>query len=138
MAMKRLVVLTLMALVTLNIWTGAPLFALWVGSQLVHDQGQMTMGAAGAVVVTLGATCLALLAALGRLTVHYDEITGRPPRTRRQAPWLRSLRGEHAHPTLEEQPLRPVEYILVAVVLVACTAFEVWFFFFAGSSLGPA
>jgi hypothetical protein len=138
MYMRRLVILTLMALVSLNIWTGAPLFALWVGSQLVHGTGGLTMTAAAAVVVTLAATCLALLSALGRLTVRYDEITGRPPRTRQQAPWLRSLRGERAHPTLTEQPLRPVEYILVAVVLVACTAFEVWFFFFSGSPLGPA
>jgi hypothetical protein len=138
MDMKRLVLLTLMALVTLNIWTGAPLFALWVGSQLVRDHGQITMGAAAAVVVTLGATCFALLAALGRLTVRYDEVTGRPPRTREQAPWLRSLRGERAHPTLAEQPIRPVERILIGMVLLAWTVFEVWFFFFAGSSLGPA
>jgi hypothetical protein len=138
MDMKRLVILTLMALVTLNIWTGAPLLALWVGSRLVRDHGQITMGAAAAVVVTLGATCLALLAALGRLTARYDDITGRPPRGRREAPWLRSLRGERPHPTLAEQPLRPVERIVIAVVLMACTAFEVWFFFFAGSPLGPA
>ena len=34
----------------------------------------------GAVVVTLGATCLALLYALSALTVRYDQVTGRPPR----------------------------------------------------------
>jgi len=138
MDMKRLAILTLMAVVTLNIWTGAPLFALWVGSQLVRGSGQLTMGAAGAVVVTLGATCVVLVSALGRLTVRYDEITGRPPRTRSQVPWMRSLRGERTHPTLAEQPLRPVERILVVVVLIACAAFEVWFFFFSGSPLGSA
>jgi hypothetical protein len=135
---KRLLLIAGMTFATLNIWTGAPLFALWVGSQMVRGHGQMTMGAAGAVVGTLAALCIALLYALGALTVRYDEITGRPRRTRRQAPWLRSLRGERMHPSASEQPMRPVEYVLVAMVAVAWGAFEVWFFFFSGSPLGPA
>ena len=135
---KRLILVALMAFVSLNIWTGAPLFALWVGSQLIRERGELTMGAAGAVVITLAATCLALLYALGELTVRYDEVTGRPRRTHRQAPWMRSMRGERPHPTLEEQRLRPVEYVLVAMVALCWGAFEVWFFFFSGSPLGPA
>ena len=33
-------------------------------------------------------------------------------------------------------PLTSVDYVVIGVVVLAIAAFEVWFFFFAGSSLG--
>ena len=35
----------------------------------------------------------------------------------------------------EAPPLTAVDYVVVGVVILAVAAFEVWFFFFAGSSL---
>ena len=32
-------------------------------------------------------------------------------------------------------PLNAVDYVVVSVVVLAVAAFEIWFFFFAGSSL---
>jgi hypothetical protein len=133
---KRVALVAAMGLVTLNIWTGAPLLALWVGSRLVQDGGTITMGAAAAVVITLGAVAFALLRLLGILSARYDEVTGRPPAPRQQAPWLRSLRGDRPHAQSAEHRLRPVDYVVVATVVLAYGVFEVWFFFFSGSPLG--
>lgn len=47
---------------------------------------------------------------------------------------MRSLRDERDE-YRERTPLNGFEKIIVAVVLVALGAFEIWFFFFAGSSL---
>jgi len=133
---KRVALVAAMGLVTLNVWTGAPLFALWVGSRLVQEHGRLTMAAAGAIIVTLGATAFGLLRLLGVLTARYDQVTGRPPPPRQQAPWLRSLRGERPHAHDAEHRLRPVDYVVVTTVMVAYAVFEVWFFFFSGSPLG--
>ena len=42
--LKRIAIVTAMAVVTLNIWTGAPLLGLWVGSLVAPDSG-ISMGA---------------------------------------------------------------------------------------------
>jgi hypothetical protein len=127
-----------MGVVTLNIWTGAPLFAVWVGSRVVGDSGGLTMTAAATVVVVLAIACFLLVRLLGALSARYDDVTGRPPPTRQQPPWLRSMRGERPHAASYEQRLRPIEYVLVGAVMLAWLVFEIWFFFFAGSSLPKA
>jgi hypothetical protein len=134
--LQRVALVAGMGLVTLNIWTGAPLFAVWVGSRFVQGGGGLTMAAAGAIVVTLAVVCFVLLRVLGILSARYDTVTGRPPPTRQQPPWLRSMRGERPHS--REQRLTPQEYVLIGVVMLGVLAFEIWFFFFAGSSLPNA
>jgi hypothetical protein len=136
--LRRVGLVAAMGLVSLNIWTGAPLLAVWVGSRLQRDSNQPTMAAVALVVVTLGALCLCLVRVLALLSARYDRVVGRAPAQRAQSPWLRSLRGERAHPTLAERPLHAIEYVLVAAVIVCSGAFEIWFFFFSGSPLGPA
>ena len=135
---RRVGLVAAMGLVTLNIWTGAPLFAIWVGSRLQHDSNQPTMGAVAVVVIVLAIVCFALVRVLAVLSARYDRVVGRRPQRRRESPWLRSLRGERAHLPLAERPLQAIEYVLVVAVLVCATAFEIWFFFFSGSPLGPA
>src|SRR3712207_8789844 len=92
--LERVVLVAGIGLVTMNIWTGAPVFAVWVGSRMVRGSGNLTMTAAAGVVVTLAVTCFVLLRVLTRLSARYDEVTGRPPAPRQQPPWLRSMRGE--------------------------------------------
>jgi hypothetical protein len=46
------------------------------------------------------------------------------------------MRGERPQYEGERQTVTGMERILVIVVMLAAGAFEVWFFFFSGSSIG--
>jgi hypothetical protein len=139
---KRLAIASAAALVGVNIWTGAPLLALWVGSRLEgwipsRDTGNgVTMRAVFAVVITLAALELVLTFALTHLSAAYDELTGRPHEARRTSPWLRSMRGEREEFARHRHGISAVERIVVLSVVGATLVFEYWFFFLARSSLG--
>ncbi len=115
----------------INIWTGAPLLALWIGSR-VPDQ-ILSFTAVVLVLVALAAIELALLVILNTLNASYKRLSGAPPEKRRRASWLRSMRDEDASGDFAEpaHPLSAVERMLVANVVVAAIIFEIWFFFFA-------
>ena len=132
--MKRILLVSASALAAINIWTGAPLLAVWVGSQTAGGS-RLSMGAVGVVIVVLAASCIALAMALSWLSARYDELTGRPVAARRTSPWLRSMRGEREEIARKRYGISPVERVVVIAVVLAVLAFEVWFFFFAGSSL---
>lgn len=122
------------AFVTVNIWTGAPLLALWVGSRAAGSNAT-SMAAIGVVVVVLLALVLALTALLTRINARYDALTGRTV-DRRVSPWMRSMRGEREDYTRQRQGTSAVERVVVVSVTAAVLVFNVWFFFFAGSPLG--
>jgi hypothetical protein len=84
----------------------------------------------------LAAGEIGLTFALTWLSARYDELTGRPPAARRTSPWLRSMRGEREELAKRRQGVSPVERIVVVSVVLCVVAFEVWFFLFAGSSIG--
>jgi hypothetical protein len=132
--LKRVGLAIAVALVSVNVWTGSPLFALWVGSQ-VAPFGAPSMGAIAVVVVTLVVMSFILGLILARLSATYDELTGRPKAHRRTSPWLRSMRGEREEQERFRAGVSGIERIIVISVVAAVIAFEVWFFFFAGSSL---
>src|ERR1700686_2564875 len=92
MLARRAAMAGLTAFITVNIWTGAPLFALWVGSKTV-GRGTLSMGAVGVVVVVLAVVEFVLAVALTWLNKIYDELIGRP-RVERRSAWLRSMRAE--------------------------------------------
>jgi hypothetical protein len=124
-----------MGVVTLNIWTGAPLLGLWVGSQVAPDSG-ISMGSVFVVILVIGVTVWLLMQALGYLQAAHARASGRPV-ARRQTTWLRPMSGERTHGKgAVAPPLTSADYVVVGVVVLAIAAFEVWFFFFAGSSLG--
>jgi uncharacterized membrane protein (DUF485 family) len=131
---KRIALATATMLVSINIWTGCPLLAVWVGSQVAGDSG-LSMGALFAVVAVLAVSVLAGVWALSWLSAQYDEVTGRPAAARRTSPWMRSMRGEREEDAKKRQGTSGIERIVVFSVVAAVVAFEVWFFFFAGSSL---
>jgi hypothetical protein len=124
-------------LVSLNIWTGAPLLAVWVGSKAAGDSG-LSMGAVFLVIVVLAVSVGLLATALTWLSAQHDRLTGRPASARRTSPWLRSMRGEREEFARERQTVSPIERIAVLSVVLCVISFEVWFFFFAGSSLPGA
>jgi hypothetical protein len=133
--LKRTGLMAAMVVVTLNLWTGAPVLGLWVGSRVAGSSG-ISMVAVGVVVATMGIACLGLIALLGVITNAYRGTTSGGTVVRRRSPWLRSLSGERAHgPESGEPALDALDYVLVSVVVLAIVAFEVWFFFYGGSSL---
>jgi hypothetical protein len=134
MLVKRIALAAAAAFVTVNIWTGAPLLALWVGSQAVGPSG-LSMTAVGIVVVVLAVLVVALTALLTRINQRYDALAGRVPE-RRVAPWMRSMRGEREDYARARQGVSAIERIVVVSVTAAVLVFNVWFFFFAGSSIG--
>ena len=130
---KRLALLALMTLAAVNLFTGAPLFAIWVGSRVQGDATGLSMTAVFVVVLVLALACWVLIWALNTMSAKHDELTGRPA-TRRQSPWMRAFNS----PTggSEGTSVRALDKILVGAVVLAVLAFETWFFFFAGSSIG--
>lgn len=131
----RIGLAALTALLSVNLWTGAPLFSIWVGSRVQGGTG-LTMSAVGAVLGTLAVTVSLLVFLLVRVEAAYKVLSGEPPQ-RRTSPWLRSLRDERPELAVK-RPLDGFEKTLIVTVVIAVVAFETWFFFFAGASIGSA
>jgi hypothetical protein len=128
---KRLGIVAACAFLSINIWTGAPLLAVWVGSQFSGEQ-TLDMAAVAVVVVVLAVTVLTMAVALTWLSNKYDELIGRPPGERR-ATWLRSVRAEERGHMSSKVGVTVVERIVMASVWLAVVALLVWLVFFAGS-----
>ena len=135
MIAKRIALAAAAAFVTVNIWTGAPLVALWVGSQVAGPSG-LSMTAVGVVVIVLAVLVVVLVRLLTRINARYDDLTGRVAEQRRVSPWMRSMRSEREVYSRERQGTSAIERIVVIIVGAAVLIFNVWFFFFAGSSIG--
>jgi hypothetical protein len=132
---KRLVLASAMAAVILNVWTGGPLLALWLGSRVQSTATGPSMAAIAVVAVSLAAISVVLVKVLALLGRRYDDLTGHHPGPREQAPWLRSLRGERGEEHQRRVGLTTLDRILVVSVVIALAVFEVWFFFYSGSPI---
>jgi hypothetical protein len=135
MALKRLLLVAATAFLSVNLWTGAPLLALWAGSQ-VGDQGTLTMTAVFVVILVLAALVTTMAVALIRLNNAYDELIGRT-RVERRVPWLRSMRAEAEDHVDRQVGVTALELIVMTSVYLAVIAFMIWLVFFAGSSVPP-
>jgi hypothetical protein len=136
--LKRLSLVIGSALVSINIWTGAPLLAVWVGSRIQAAQNRLSMTALLAVLAVLGVSVFILAWLLARINGRYDELTGRPAEARQSSPWLRSMRDERESDLQRKHGISGIERVVMISVVAAVLSFEVWFFFFAGSSLPNA
>jgi len=132
--LERVGLTVAMVLVTLNIWTGGPLLALWIGSRFQPQSGP-NMFAIAMVAISLGVISYLLVRLLARIDAVYARVAGRPSTVSRHVPWLRSMRGERPHEQKHARDLSPLEMILVSMVVLAVVLFEVWFFFFSGSPI---
>ena len=130
----RLGLALLTALLTVNLYTGAPLFAIWVGSRVQGGTG-LTMSAVGAVMGVLAVTVAIIVFLLIRVEAAYKFLSGEAVDKRRTAPWMRSLRDERPELAVK-RPMTGFEKALIFSVVLAAILFEIWFFFFAGSSIG--
>jgi hypothetical protein len=119
------------AFLSINLWTGAPLLALWVGSQAA-DQQTLSMSAVFVVVLVLAALVAAMSVALLWLEGRYRRLVGHPLRENRLT-WLRAFNAQRE--PVRKVPMSMVEYIVTAVVYVAVIALMLWFVLFAGSPL---
>jgi membrane protein YdbS with pleckstrin-like domain len=131
---KRFGLAALIAFLALNLWTGSPLLALWIGSKVQGDQGA-SMLAFAVVIVCLAVFSIGLYQALKYVMHSYREATGTLPTVRTHAPWLRSMRGERPDYG-GAASVTGAERIIVMTVVLAAVVFEVWFFFFSGSPIG--
>ena len=135
MAAKRVGLVAASALASINIWTGAPLLAVWVGSKLQKSVTGLSMTAVFAVIVVLAVTVALLGWLLTLINARYDELVGRPAGARQTSPWLRSMRDEREEHVRAKYGISAIERVVVVTVVLGVLAFEIWFFFFAGSSL---
>lgn len=129
--MKRAAMAGATAFIAINIWTGAPLLALWVGSKTV-GHSVLSMKAVFVVVVVLAVLLFPMVVALAWLNSSYNALTGRPEGERRLR-WLRSMstQGQDRN----EAGISLLERIVMTSVYVAVIALLVWFFAFARSPL---
>jgi len=133
--LQRIGLVAAMSVTAVNVWLGAPLAGLWVGSRLAGDSG-ISMIAVAAVVIVALAVGFSLVRVLAVLGVQYERVSGIQRTVHRQLPWLRSMRGERAHDPHGAGPaLTALDYVLVLVVMACMIAFEVWFFFFSSSPI---
>src|SRR3954447_10805495 len=119
----RLVLAALTAILAVNLYTGAPLLAIWIGSR-VQQGTQLTMGTVAVVIGVLVVTVAILVYLLTRVEAAYKTVTGQKT-SRRTSPRLRSMRGERDE-EMRRKPLTGYEKSLVIAVVVAAAAFEIW------------
>jgi hypothetical protein len=129
MALKRAAMAGVTALVTVNIWTGCPLLALWVGSRAVGTSA-LSMAAVVVVLVVLGLLELAMTLVLAWLTNAYDEMIGLP-RLEPRATWTRRLCAPESAGLNRRLGISSLEGIVVINVYVAVLTLIVWYLFFA-------
>ena len=124
-----------MGVVTLNIWTGAPLLGLWVGSKVAPAPASRCSRSSSSPWSSASAALL-LLQLLGVLQAAHARASGREL-PRRQTSWLKPMSGARTRGKgAVAPPLTATDYVVIGAVVLAVAAFEAWFFLFAGSSLG--
>jgi hypothetical protein len=122
--LKRVAMAGLTALVTVNVWTGCPLLALWVGSRAVGT-GDLSMAAVVVVLVVLGLLELVMMLVLAWLTGVYDELIGLQ-RPEQSATWIRRLCAPESAGLNRRLRITTLEGIVVINVYIAVSALVVW------------
>jgi hypothetical protein len=119
-----------MAVGSVVLWIGIPVGWVWVASRTVKT----SQPSFGPYLLVLLATPLSMWIwgkLLFRLNAVYSRLTGQTYEVRSQLPWHRSMRGER----VVRRPTTVLDMVMIVSVSVALTAFGIWFFFFAGSSI---
>jgi hypothetical protein len=120
------VLVLLMAVGSVLMWIGVPVFWLWLASQIAASS-QPSLGLYLMVLVGIGVTMALLGRLLSILNRLHMAMTGRIPQRRQETVWLKSMRGDAAAQR-DHGVLATVMAISVGVALV-CLA--TWFFLFA-------
>jgi hypothetical protein len=124
------VLVLMMALGSVVLWIGIPVGWVWVASRTVKTS-QPSFGPYLLVLIATPLTMWLWGKLLFRLNDLYSRLTGQSHEVRAQLPWHRSMRGERT----VSRPTTVLDMVMIVSVSLALTAFGIWFFFFAGSSI---
>jgi hypothetical protein len=124
------VLVLLMAVGSVILWIGIPIGWVWVASRTVKTS-QPTLGPYLLVLLAIPLSMWIWGKLLFRLNDVYSRLTGQTHEVRTQLPWHKSMRGERS----TNRPTTVLDLVMIVSVSLALTAFGVWFFFFAGSSI---
>jgi hypothetical protein len=123
----------MMAVGSVVLWIGIPVGWVWVASRTVKTS-QPTLGPYLLVLCAVPITMWIWGKLLFRLNDLYSRLTGQTYEVRTQLPWHKSMRGERS----SGRPTTVLDLVMIVSVSIALTAFAVWFFLFAGSSIPGA
>ena len=125
------VLLLLMALGSVLMWIGVPVGLIWLASHL-QNGSQPSMGPYLVVLFGLPIAMVVLGKGLASLDRTFSRVSGYNPENRRiQLPWHKSMRGERG----SSHRRTVLDVVMIVSVTIAGSAFLIWFFGFAGSSL---
>jgi hypothetical protein len=111
---------------------GIPLVWVWIASQLAGTKRDLTPSLA--ILITAGILLSYWIALLVGSSLRRRWVDAAEDQARqRRMSWNRSFRDEPL--SAGDRGGDPVERVFVAVAVLAVIAFEIWFFFFAGSPL---
>jgi hypothetical protein len=125
-----LFLILLMAVGSVFLWIGIPVGWLYLASHMVNTS-QPTLGPYVLVIFAIPISMVIVGKLLFKLDNVYSNLTGQASEVEFRAPWLKSLRAERS----TGRRLTVLEMTMVISVSLAVTAFGIWFFLFAGSSL---
>jgi hypothetical protein len=110
---------------------GVPLAWVWIASQLAGTDRELTPSLA--ILITTGILVSYWVVLVVGSWIRSRLIGEETRRTQaRRMSWNRSFRDDYRP---GQSRIDPVERIFIIVALAAILAFEIWFFFFAGSPL---
>jgi hypothetical protein len=124
----------LMGIGSIAMWLVTPAFWLWVASRMTSS----TQPSAGPYLLVIAGTVVTMIVIgklLGALNRAHQRLMGAEDERRRQATWMRSMRGERQ---VASAPRGVLEVVMMVSVGLALVVMAVWFFGFAGSSLPGA
>ncbi len=107
-----------------------PAFWIWLASEIAGTERELTPSLAAFIATGIVVSYWLALLIGGLIRGRLVDEERERARVRRMS-WNRSFR-EDAHPDARTDP---VEVAFVIVAVLAVIAFEIWFFFFAGSPL---
>ena len=119
-----------MAIGSVAMWLGVPLGLIYLVSKMVTTT-QPTLGPYLIILFGLPIGMTVIGKGLGALDRWYGRRTG-TLEERRQASWLKSMRGERR---TNVGHWKVLDVVMIWSVSTALLVFGVWFFFFAGSSI---
>ena len=120
------VLVLLMAVGSVLMWIGAPVFWLWVASQIA-DSSQPSFGLYLLVLAGIIGSMAVIGKVLGWLNNTHRALTGNLPQRREQTVWLKSMRAERD----AKREHGVLGIVMAWSVSVALLLFGLWFFFLA-------
>jgi hypothetical protein len=125
-----LLLVILMALGSVFLWIVVPVGWLYIASRTTETSAP-TLGPYLLIIFAIPVTMYVVGKLLFKTNNLYERVTGQDAEVRMHLPWHRSLRDSSA----SGRRTTVLDIVMITSVGVALTAFAIWFFLFAGSSL---